>query len=651
MNPFFSTQVTMSDISDKLIPRDEDYRAFYQNLFLEQKNQKILDACRNKDQIRMRFEMESELEFFSVLEVCTQQSYQLFFDTYPRYKNITQYLGFLYSPSIKMKDSSLDFYLGVDKFGFGWNLIGRSIESCLYNPEVLVDSKIIYLIHHAIDFLLYQIYQGIDISKYIGKSCLEIVHVTDEFWEDEEKIQSIFKSYLDKKLPYCHLYEMEMKYPKNLVIMIYKEIGPSYHAVLDKKIKWLCYLDFRSQYTSHCDKTFLHFNEIEGPLLDRISSLYQKEIIKFEKDDDKITMDRLLLAKNKIPDILPWLANKPQNIFRYYDQQRKIIILSENNEPISPLASCVLSYDGFTFPSILHMIYYKLLVKMMSSKKLAYSKIFKKNEGYFDFRKANMDGIIYSILVEKQNKIIKSLFCKKITNHLSVIQYMATKSLDVTTISIPNDVVFSKAYHHFLSNICKSTPKSFVCDMITNYDEKNILILSEVYQDMHSLFYRCRDKWGMCLDEKNIKTIVKISYPVLYNIYKINYKNNSYTSGIFSSDLDASTNHFLSKLFHLLSNKIQIQQGLLRPLQIIKKICLFRHLCGCKPSLFYQHIIEVLYNKPRAIDSLPTVKSRKEWVETCKTLKIKDKQEIDYIHRITDTILYFSNMEIISKAA
>ena len=595
MNEYIIDSRIKNKENEMLAPNLEICRQFYGNLLYDKKNR--LHDIKNHYELKRKFEYEFDKDLSSIFEESVEESYKIFFSQNPTYAKINKKYKIVYSPYDKIVESKYKYRFGVDKHLFGMNIIGKTLEKLYYGWDPKFNKNWIFIIFHCIKFSINELYSGKDILYLNSKSPMEIlksfVSDVDKFMNKSD-IDKLYEKFVDKSIEYYDIIMFEFHYPGNLIYYIRKIFSPFINFNLDYQIKNLLFQEIIYQMEKQSNMIFdIYSTPIDDCVYHKILQLYSMKKISLT-DDKKQKCESLIMGMwpdQKVIESLSFIPNNMKNI-----EQNDMFIFSENNEPVSPLyPQSNLNYKGLVFPTIMHLIYFKIFYKLGMNKDKIY-KILCKNQKYINFYACDVDYQIDLFILKKSKKEFFNIFFKPKKNELNFIRTII-KLLNYPKIKliIPYDNFLTSQDHFnfyqdmiimFYSKISQSLNQEILSNLkmlisITENYEKLEILQRYFLHMFHSFNIIFKDLgWEPTL--QNIKNAIKIIYPSIYVMYKAKGKHSREKNDKFVMNkmFNEESNEFIYSLiytiYELFDESIQYSlQSKIRPHDedsIIKKV-------------------------------------------------------------------------------
>lgn len=588
------------DENNIIIPNFNTCKKFYNNL-LYFKNDDRLNSSKSNYELKRKFEYEFELDLQNIFQQSIEESYEIFFKQYPLYRRINKRFKILYSPSKKILPSKYKFILGVDSHLYGLNLIGKTLEKFYYGYNPVYDKNWIFIIYNCINVLISILNRGNDILEYANMSPLEILkklNLIDEHFYKQNNIDEIYKKFIDKKLNNYNIIKYEFDYPMSLVYYVRKVYAPFINFNLDFQIRNLIFNSFINQLETKTKRKYNYSTILNEKNYNQVLELYSKNKIPMDFATKKKCnfLIKNIWSDKKVIEAISFIPNNSFITTKYFNEdESKLLILSENNEPISPLYLNNLEFNNLQFPSILHLTYYKIFIKMQMSSECAY-KIICKDNNFIDFYKCDVDyQIDYFQTKRAKKEFYKLVFEPKLKDSIFIRTIIKLNNCKNFNFVIPNDSFLSSNpnfnIYKDMIQICNKNliknhkdvhDKFQILLSITN-DFKKLNVLEKyffhIYNSLNIIFNDL--KWDK--DLKHLKNALKIIYPSIYTIYKSSNLKKKTVIKMFENLNDECNNLIFNFLYslvvHIDNNKhIKIKKSLTDNNQrciddIIKKVC------------------------------------------------------------------------------
>lgn len=533
MNEYIIDSRIKNKENEILAPNLEICRLFYSNLLYNDK--KRLQNIKNHYELKRKFEYEFDKDLLYIFEQSVEESYKIFFSQNPFYSTINKKYKIIYSPSDKIVESKYKYRFGVDKHLFGMNIIGKTLEKLYYGWDPKYNKNWVFIIFHCIKFSINELYAGKDILYLSSKSPMEIlqsfVSDIDKFMNKIE-IVKLYEKFLDKSIEYYDIIIFEFNYPGNLIYYIRKIFSPFINFNLDYQIKNILFQEIIHQMEKQSNMIFdIYSTPIDDSVYHKILQLYSmKKIVLSDNKQQKCeSLIKGMWSDQKVIESLSFIPNNMKNI-----GENDMLIFSENNEPVSPLyPQSNLNYKGFFFPTLFHLIYFKIFYKLGMDKNKIY-KILCKNKKYINFYECDVDYQIDLFILKKSKKEFFTIFFKPKKNELNFIRTII-KLLNYPKIKliIPHDNFLTSQDHFnfyqdmiimFYTKISESLNQDTLSNLkilisITeNYEKLEIIqrYFLHMFQSLNIVFKGL--DWDPNL--QNIKNAIKIIYPSIYIMYK-----------------------------------------------------------------------------------------------------------------------------------
>jgi hypothetical protein len=294
--------------------------------------------------------------------------------------------------------------------------------------------------------------------------------------------------------------------------------------------------------------------------------------------------------------------------------KKNFLIISEKNEPISPLYISNLNFQNRNFATVLHLTYYKLLIKLGMNDEKAYG-IISNNNQFIDFTKCDVDYQIDAYIYQKS----KSIIYKKVKEKFS--EYQLEKSLILSfpkstfEINIVGDDFFSThSKFNIYSDVLiyhrqwlkKHKPDIFIKYFyLKSISSEKLDLLDNFYNHFKKTFFLCKNELGIHLNLKNLKNIFKVLFPSIYILYK---NNNTLKSSklVFDKEFDSESNDFLYQILSSISlfyTKIETNSPKKDLMKIFEQIYLLYKISPNRHSSdFFHSIQKILTQTPISVD-------------------------------------------------
>jgi hypothetical protein len=303
---------------------------------------------------------------------------------------------------------------------------------------------------------------------------------------------------------------------------------------------------------------------------------YKEQIVDLYRKD-KLNLSSYCVSALEIKKKSIWSDVEIQKFQQYIpngswnnndDPSSLFLVLSDNNEPISPLYPLSIDYNGIQFPSILYLIYYNIFRQLgMNSEKII-SLLYQSDRGYLDFYKCDIDAIINDYLYKRSKRILYELMIhsKKyksypyqksliLTFPFSRIYYFQSFDFFLGTHKSGN--IYGEMLVKLRSHLMKKAPQEWRQFLfLYQFCHENgslYSFLEKLYIHLKTTLVQCIEHLHCTTDLPFIKNSVKILYPTLYSIYKkgVAKESNKKCTRVFSFDLSCLQNKESLDFIHL----------------------------------------------------------------------------------------------------
>lgn len=550
-----------------LAPTIDDLKTIYSSMLLESSD--LLERQSTHYHIKRNYEMITDRDLQTLWFKSLEKAYQTFFKVNTQYANISASYKFFYCPSKNVVEGKYRYILGADPHLYGWNLVGKVLEKHFYGWKPKFNKYWVYQVHHAIHFLHALLIKGEDISIYNGLTPVDILKKMerlDEIMSNLDSVDSIYRRFNHQELEHFDLYISEFNYPKNLAMLVQRQYAPFVNHIYDETIKTRLVSKIFSLLEKRTQKPMSYISP-KSEWGDRLLELYAAGKLPLSESSlqEIKSMIGQMWSDKKVVTALSSLPNSSwacPNTVLDADQTR-FLILSENNEPISPLFQCDLEYQDYKFSSVLHLTYYLMFVGLGANSKDAYNKIYQPGKGYIDFTKCDVDfHIDYYLLRRGKEHIIKWIGKKCedpnykksliITHDFAKLQY--TNNCDFF-LGVTEKTNFLGDYLlMFRNHLQQKQPgmfKSYILLSKISKDLKIMNLLERYYMHITRTLEISYTDLGVTNNLKSFKNIVKMVYPSFYVLYKKNTQKTFQPDAIFNDNWDKECNEFL---YHILES-------------------------------------------------------------------------------------------------
>jgi len=484
----------------------EDMSKIYSSNFSTFKEEflKNIFKFKNHDQLYSYFIYIFNKELLNeILPSLWKKSYLIFFNQFPHYKNNLQKYNFIYTPSSNIIESKYLYYHGTDRYIYGWNLVGKTIES-IYYTENNIDPIKIYTLYYLGDVLEHQyINIGQDITHLEGftiDQILNILELKNEIQREmnKEELDRINNKFISKTLSLQNEIEKELLYPNSFISLIRMKYASFLNINRENYKKILIQHKFINPLCEHLDKE--NPSNIPETMWIKLFTLLENKKIPLEEN-----IDIHFWHDWKAFKFLPYL-NSSLNI--------DIIYINENNEPISPLYNHEIKYNKKIYPSIQHLMY-QLLFSHFSID-FDFSLI---NQNIFN--ETDVDSLFESFIYQKIIENIKLCISQSIND--DTIIYYKLQNIYSLLIQTPFNINID------LKNTKENDFEKWIIPYNKCIKIEKINKLRKIWNDLNSQMKSLYNIFGENIDELKILSFMKIIYPWNYSKckskdYKIIYK-------------------------------------------------------------------------------------------------------------------------------
>jgi len=552
-----------------LAPTIDDLKTIYSSMLLDSSLGRDFEKLNSHYHIKRSYELVAERDLQNLWFQSLEKAYQTFFVKHPQYAKISAHYKFFYCPSKNVLEGKYRYILGADPHLYGWNLVGKVLEKHFYGWKPKFNKYWVYYVHHALNYLYSYLLKGEDISIYNGLTPVEILKKMDhldEIMMNSDSIDYIYQKFNSKQIEHYELYIDEFNYPKNLAMFVQRQYAPFVNHIYDKTIKTQLVSKIFSLLEKQTQKQMGYISP-KPEWGDKLLELYAAQKVPLSENSlqeiksliGQMWSDkRVVTALSSLPNS-SWACT---NTILSQDETR-LLILSENNEPISPLFPCELTFDDFKFSSVLSLTYYLMFVGLGLNIKDAYDKIYQPGKGFIDFTKCDVDfQVDYCLLRRGKEHIVKWIRKKCedpnykksliLTNGFPKLQYNTTHDLFLGTGEKTN--FLGDYLVMFRNHLQQKQPGMFkTCILLSkiSQDIKTIEILERYYLHISRTFEIAYTDLGFKKDLKSFRNIVKMVHPSFYVLYKKNTQKTPEPDAIFNDNWDKECNEFL---YHILES-------------------------------------------------------------------------------------------------
>lgn len=548
--------------SSALSPKIKDIYDIYSSMLLSFEKNRLEPYLSHYD-IKRNFELEFEKDLLKLWRNSLHQAYHVFFKSNPSFKNIDSKYRIFYCPSSKILDSKYRYYLGSDPHLYGWNTVGQVLEEQLYDWNPYYSKEWVFYVYHCIRLLSQKIYQGESITLFNGLLPVEILQKMDRLEkvvENKVEINNVYQKFLEKTIEHNDLFEYEFRYPRNLAMLVQKQYAPFVNFVMDRTIKSKLVSFIMRGLEKTRGQKFTSQLVVKKDIEDRILQLYSQNKIPLPNHFQLELKQHInsLWSDSKVITALSNYPNsswKTSNLIHGVPESRWLII-SENNEPISPLFPTELMVDKKIFPTTLHLAYFYLFKGLGLSEVDAYHRLYREGQGFIDFYKCDVDYQVDQILFKRGKELVYRWIHKKCDLEPNFKRELVlTHNFSKLTFHEPVDAFLSTTYGDILLLYRKQFQKKrpdeyqrlvFLKTFTSNV--KLISVLEEFYIHIHNSLDIACSELEFKKNLNSIKNLIKIIYPSLYVLYKNNKSTLKFNNLTFMSNLCVESNLFLLKL-------------------------------------------------------------------------------------------------------
>jgi hypothetical protein len=563
--------------------------------------------CNSFQELETRMNYKNHYDFLLLLENASYEAYQIFFQQYPHFYNIDKLYNFIYNPSKYVKDTKFKYYFGTDSHLTGWNIIGRTLQK-IYYDSILVTPILVYNLYQSKCFLVEKIKKGDSVYEYYNCP-ISIILKQISHKKSSYTIESIYELYLSKKIEDYEIIEYELQMPGNMALLCMKKYMFDTQTYYEKKENDLLYHYTLKLFSQQTQKRTFQI-ECTEKVLNKCKILYQTQKLKFRDDYQKVWdtfQQSKLTNEQKI-----WIQSSlPINVIK-----NQTIILSENNEDISPMTPHIIKYKKLEFQCIFHLIYYLILTKLKAKSQDVYSLLYQKKETIHLYN-SDIDYLICQQYVQLIKKSYKSIFYSKIQNCKLYLSFLA--QIKKVSYQNDNDKLIEYIHNYFLQ---KSIPKdSIIPHCFTKTLDFNIIHFKNF---VIFLEFINRIQENILIQNDNLKIEKCISY-LFPTLFKFIQKPISLH---ISTILSPKMTQYLYIIYYY-NIKIEYQMN-----NIIKMILFLYKECD-KTSVFYQNIISLFTTDIMNEKQIPSY----DWYHSFSCLELNSK-EISKMNSVLNQINY-----------
>lgn len=583
-----------------LAPTIDDLKTIYLSMLLEPSSG-LLERQNTHYHIKRSYELAAERDLQNLWAQSLEKAYQTFFDKHPQYAKISAHYKFFYCPSKNLLEGKYRYTLGADPHLYGWNLVGKVLEKHFYGWKPKFNKYWVYQVYHALNYLYAFLIKGEDISIYNGLTPVDILKKMerlDEIMSNLDSIDSIYRKFHNRELEHYDLYINEFNYPKNLAMFVQRQYAPFVNHIYDNSIKTRLISKILSLLEKQTQKQMSYITP-KAEWGDKLLELYAAHKLPLSQNSllEIKSMIGQMWSDKKVVTTLSSLPNSSwacTNIIQAQEETR-FLVLSENNEPISPLFPSELVYKDNKFTSVLHLTYFLMFVGLGVNSKDAYDKIYQVGQGFIDFSKCDVDfQIDYCLLRRGKEHIVKWIRKKCedpnykksliLTNGFPKLQYNSTHDLFLGVTEKTNFLGdYLVMFRNHLQQKQPGMFKSYILLSKISQDIKTMEILERYYLHITRTFEIAYADLGFKKDLKSFRNIVKMVHPSFYVLYKKNTQKTAYPDAIFNDNWDKECNEFLYHILESIALFSQQSSGYgSKPKEYIDTVK--------KVELLYQHI-------------------------------------------------------------
>ena len=324
-----------------------------------------------------------------------REAYRCLFQTRPELARIDREYRIVYSPSVHLCVSRSLYVYGVDKHGFGYNVVGRVLEELLYGRVCEPEPTLVYLCHRCLALLEHSLDHGLDVLDFCDRTVPEILSrlgLLEQALAEESLIRIVWRRWRADEMSYRErrLLRHEIEYPGSMARVLRAEKS----AVFNQNIEEQRDRVLRSTLLRLLEKKHgrpVHGLVVPPSLMGRVrrillhSEAVRRELVALRS----WTKDEEERARCSLPRFRPSAHGPP------------VLVLSENNEPIGPLAAQRLSHAGRAFHSVQHLAVFLILSRIGHPEPYEVVRA-------VDFRRNEADSAIDARLFRKREAAIRS---------------------------------------------------------------------------------------------------------------------------------------------------------------------------------------------------------------------------------------------------
>jgi len=591
---------------------------------------------------RVHFEYENERCIQEITRECVRQAYQVFFEQYPEFRRIDNRYQFIYCPSLQVMDTRFKYYFGVDRCLHGWNMIGKALEDIYYHdskPKKITD-HFIYMIHYVKSYLESLLLQGKSVFPFIHRPVSSIYNelLSMDYIpsSSENEKRRLAESYQKKKINDWELYESEISVPGSLALCVMKK--KSYEmerAVRQSKYSYLFRLIFQTYQDTTQTTSLIPF--MTEDVMNTIENWLQQGKIRLSES----VRAKLQVYDNRLQEIAHVYSLFPSHRF---EQKDTMILLSENNQPISPLYPYhAIHYKGNIYQCIFQLIYDMMLEKV-GMKRESIQSILCSND--FETKTMlEMDSLVCKQYVKwiqsKYKQIVKTDWEQKksyfgYVYHVYHSQYTYPWHSDGLIAQIHERTV-----QYYIKKYKPTSP--ILPPTLFQTSSHEIPIDWKTFQSMErfiqsvSRLFRFLMKMKLCATTEIVMNVIHHLYPFLFQRCQegTTEKDKLFFSckWVKHEDINRFLNQCIETLFHF---QLEIQQDIL---PIIHTMNYLYTLCQEEiREVFYESIVQVFVENPLREVSSKTSSSWNAYLMSS-LRKGEIKQWNHMIHSVYETLL------------
>ena len=604
--------------------------------------------------IKRTFEIESEKRLRNVFKESFREAYEVFFKTHPNYANIQDVYKIIYCPSTRLPQTRYRFYLGVDAHLFGWNIIGQVLEDYYYSFPPFFTKEWVYMTHLCIQNLKSQLSSGEDVVQFVGKTPQEILvemNRVEDIFENLQPLDDIFSKFNKGTLADLDLIHYEFYYPRNIALLVRKYMAPFINYQLDFTLHNRLYNSFFRLLEKNRDVVYHPQLCLDEMVKHRLGTLYAAEKLPLS-DAVKTELDEIKTqwwSDKKVVEAISYLPNVSWGCSSVYDGEgEKMLVLSENNEPISPLFVSNLEWQEKKFMTVAHLAYFKMFVKLGCTDKDAYELIYQSGKGFLDFYACDVDYHIDSLLYNKARQVVYNTLKNKLNVDPDFErELVSTCSQKSITTQIPGDDFLSTTkntniYGDLLVRLREKARVSrkaafdkwiFLLSLTT--DKEELKFIERYYVHLYHSFQVAHEELGFERTKDALVLLLKMVYPSWYTLYKASSTPSTESTEskkpVFHEAIDDASNKFITRVFTAVLTfhrkaieEPPVPKHLKKREDILKKICLLYYFAPLKSEKTMESIEKILTGKTKkwAESQIPFTQHYKDLF---KKYKIRDE--------------------------